>query len=66
LASSWPQRSYDQRIGWLMAGSIAAGLAIGAFYNFINAGAVPLTPTAGFIAILLFAICGATWRHRRR
>jgi CHASE2 domain-containing sensor protein len=63
------QRSYDQRIGWLMAGSIAAGLAIGAFYNFINAGAIPLTPAAGFvvlIAILLFAICGATWQHRRR
>jgi hypothetical protein len=55
------QRSYDQHVGWLLSGSIAAGLAASAFYNFINAGATSAAPAAAsgaFIAIFLFVVRG--------
>jgi len=57
------QRADDKRVAWLLSGSVAAGLAIAAFYNFITAAVTTALPAAGlvvFIAIVLFA---CAWRH---
>jgi hypothetical protein len=57
-------RSHDHRLGWLLSGSVAAGLAITAFSNLIDAApALPLAGVLVCIAILLFAARGA---QRRR
>jgi hypothetical protein len=32
------QRSHDHRLGWLLSGAVAAGLAITAFYNVLSGG----------------------------
>jgi len=53
------RRSDDQRFAWLLSASVAAGLAIAAFYNLILATATPALPVAGvatFVAITLFLL----------
>jgi len=63
------QRAEDRRVGWLLSGSVAAGLAIAAFYTFIDATVTTAVPAAGFvafIAIVLFVVGGATRRRSRR
>ena len=53
------QRSHDHRAGWLLSGSVAAGLAIAAFYDLVDAAATPVPPVAGLlvcIAILLVVV----------
>jgi hypothetical protein len=63
------QRAQEQRAGWLLSGAIAVGLAISAFYNFVDAAVTPRIPAAGFvvfIAIVLFVVGGATQQRLRR
>lgn len=63
------QRSRDQRFGWLLSSSVAAGLAIAASYNLLDAAAIPAVPAAGvviIIAIMLFLTWGATRQPPRR
>jgi hypothetical protein len=62
------QRSHDHRVGWLLSGSAALGLAITAFSNVIDATATRVLPLAGLlvcIAILPFVIPGAQQRPHR-
>jgi CHASE2 domain-containing sensor protein len=63
------QRAQEQRVGWLLSGAIAMGLAISAFYSFVDAAVTPKIPAAGFvgsIAIVLFVVGGATQQRLRR
>jgi peptidoglycan/LPS O-acetylase OafA/YrhL len=58
------RRSNDHRLGWMLSGSVAAGLAVTAFSNLTDA--TPALPLAGVlvcIAIALFAARGARQRH---
>jgi 4-amino-4-deoxy-L-arabinose transferase-like glycosyltransferase len=58
------QRANDHRLGWMLSGSVAAGLALTAFSNLIDA--TPALPLAGVlvcIATALFAARGARQRH---
>jgi hypothetical protein len=43
------RRSHDHRVGWLLSGSLAAGLALAAFYNLVGAAATPGLPVAGLL-----------------
>jgi FtsH-binding integral membrane protein len=63
------RRAGEQRVGWLLSGSVAVGLAISALYNFVDAAVTPGIPAAGFvvcIAIVLFAAGGAAQQRQRR
>jgi hypothetical protein len=58
------RRSQDHRLGWLLSFSVAAGLAITAFSNVIDAApALPLAGVLVCVAIALFAARGAQRRH---
>ena len=62
------RHSHDHRVGWLLSGSVAAGLAIAAFYNLADAAATPVLPLAGLlvcIAILLVVVRSRQHRPHR-
>jgi CHASE2 domain-containing sensor protein len=53
------RRTSEMRLGWLISGSVAAGLAIAATINLIQAAVTPAVPAAGaviFAAIMVFAV----------
>jgi hypothetical protein len=57
------RRSQDHRLGWLLSGAAAGGLAITAFSSLIDATpALPLAAVLVCIAIALFAARGAFHR----
>jgi hypothetical protein len=62
------QRTHDHRAGWLLSGSVIAGLAIAAVYNAVDATATVALPAAGVLVgavIALFVVRGARQRPRR-
>jgi xanthosine utilization system XapX-like protein len=63
------QRSHDHRVGWLLSSSVAAGLAVAAFYSLVDSAATPALPVAGLlvgIAIVLFVAHGVSRGRPRR
>jgi hypothetical protein len=63
------RRFDDHRFGWLLSGSVAAGLAIADFYNFIDMADAPVLPAAALVAgigILLLVARAVTRTRPRR
>jgi hypothetical protein len=62
------QHSADHRLGWLLSGAVAVGLAIAAFSSAIDAAAIPALPLAGAVvclAIVVFVAHSAQQRLQR-
>ncbi len=63
------RRTSEIRFGWLISGSVAAGLAIAATYNLIAATVTPTLPASGaviFAAIMLLVVHMGRRRGRPR
>lgn len=62
------QHSGHHRLGWLLSGAVAVGLAIAAFSSAIDAAATPALPLAGAVvctAIVVFVTRGTQQRLQR-
>lgn len=57
------RRSSEMRLGWLISGSVAAGLAIAATYNLIETTVTPALPAAGMV---IFAVIMVVVVHTDR
>ena len=63
------RRSSEMSFGWLLSGSVAAGLAIAATYNLIQAAVTPALPATGAVivaAVILLVVHAGRWRGRPR
>jgi hypothetical protein len=59
------QHSADHRLGWLLSGAVAVGLAIAAFSSAIDAAATPALPLAGAVVCLAIAVIVARGIQQR-